>query len=372
MGNGRTTRRRYSRLVVTVVLGLVGGGCSPAEPALFTYQNPNLQLPFRDTHIVPDGGRFYAVGTSEPFWSGANPGVKLYVSDDLREWSFVDLLIDAASLPDDVWYKDRFWAPELRRIGDRYYLTFNCQNNSGSYAEANPSHFHAVGLAAADRIEGPYTVLTPDRPLIDFASNDGSLFEDDDGKVYLFFNNGWTPLHHIFVAEIDLEKAVLLEEPVQLISQEPGTWDGRGIEGAHVIKHEGVYYLFYSSWTRGYAVGYATATNIRGPWTKYERNPLFGAFREDGQPFIYRNGEVVADPASPYQTVGHNQVFAGPDGRYWTSFHGYKAGVESPGMVMDPFWFEDGVIRTAAPTYTPQTVQVAPHMAREFPGLRGR
>jgi xylan 1,4-beta-xylosidase len=354
----------------TLLAALVVGACSRPEPPLFSYQNPNMQLPFRDTHIVPDRGQFYAVGTSEPFWEGANPGVKLYVSDDLVNWTFVTLLIDAAGLPDDVWYKDRFWAPELRRIGERYYLTFNCQNNSGSYAAANPRHFHAVGLAVADRIDGPYTVLTHDEPLTSFASNDGSLYEDDDEKVYLFFNNGWTDIHHIFVAELDVEKGALKEEPVRLISQEPGTWDGGGIEGAHVVKHESVYYLFYSSWTRGYAVGYATATDIRGPWTKYERNPLFGAFRDrDGQTFIYRDGEMIADPESPYQTVGHNQVFVGPDGRFWTSFHGYKIDVKTPGMLMDPFWFEDGVIRTDAPTYTPQTVTIAPHILAQFPGL---
>ena len=36
------------------------------------------------------------------------------------------------------------------------------------------------------------------------------------------------------------------------------------IKGPRVIKRKGIYYLFYSSWGRGYKVGYATSTNIKG------------------------------------------------------------------------------------------------------------
>ncbi len=340
------------------------------ERHMFTYQNPNDQLPFRDTHIIWGDSTFYAVGTSPPYWGGPNPGVKLYSSPDLVNWSFTALLIDASKLPADVWYKDRFWAPELHKINNRYFLTFNCQNSGGGhYATTDMLHHHACGLAVADHIEGPYTVKTHDEPLTPFPSNDLTLFTDDDGKVYAFFNNGWTDIHHIYVAELDTASYVLKEDPVKLISQEPGKWDGGGIEGAYVIRKDDTYYMFYSSWTRGYAVGYATANSVYGPWTKYEKNPLFGAFSEDGTNYLFREGAIIADTLSPYVTVGHNQVFTGPDGRLWTSFHGYVQGAEEASAIIDPIWFEDGAIKTAAPTYTPQTVPIKPAILERFPGL---
>ena len=41
------------------------------------------------------------------------------------------------------------------------------------------------------------------------------------------------------VAEIDLEKAELKEEPIECIKQEPGQWDGGGIEGRHShVRHD--------------------------------------------------------------------------------------------------------------------------------------
>lgn len=340
------------------------------ESKEFFYRNPNTLLPFRDTHIIPYDSVFYAIGTSPPYWGGPNAGVKLYRSPDLKNWEYVTLLIDAAALDDDVWYKDRFWAPELHRFNNRFFLTFNCQNSGGgSYASEEMKHFHACGLAIADNIEGPYRVVTHDKPLTSFPSNDMTLFQDEDGKIFCFFNNGWTDLHKIYVAELDTVNYVLKEEPVVLFSQEPGKWDGAGIEGSHVIKHEGTYYMFYSSWTQGYAVGYATADNVYGPWSKYEGNPLFGAFMRNDSTFIFKEGKAYYDPDSPYTTVGHNQVFTGPDGSVWISCHGYRKGDENASMIMDPIWFEDKKIKTDAPTYRTRIVKISREMEAGFPGL---
>jgi xylan 1,4-beta-xylosidase len=223
-------------------------------------------------------------------------------------------------------------------------------------------------LAVSDEIIGPYKVLTHEKPLAEFPSNDLHLFPDDDGKTYAFFNNGWTNIHKIFVAEIDLEKGKLIEEPVELIKQESG-WDGSGIEGAHVIKQDGIYYLFYSSWTKGYAVGYATAKNIRGPWTKSNDNPIFGAYSKDGKNYIFKNGKELQVDQSPYVTLGHNQIFKGPDGNFWTSCHAYTDAGKA-WMIMDPIWFEDGKVKTNAPTFTPQTVPVDKKFLKMFPGLK--
>lgn len=331
---------------------------------VWKYQNPNLQVPMRDPHILPDQGRYYVVGTSAPFWPAdprPNPGVKLYSSDNLSDWEYEGLLIDASQLAEDVWYKDRFWAPELHRIGGRYYLTFNSRNQSREH-----KHHHACGVAVAGEVTGPYTVLTHKKPLTPWKSttNDLTLYEDDDGKVYALFNGRKGRIHRIWTAEVDMENMRLVEDPVELIRHDPGTWEDKGIEGAYVVKKEGVYYLFYSSWTHGYAVGYATSSNIRGPWKRSEANPLFGA-RKDGRGIRY--GKIIDDPDFPYSAVGHNSVFRGPDGRYWTSCHayltGWKQGVmggkEKVAMVIDPIAFKDGRILFDGPTYTPQYIHAA-------------
>lgn len=337
---------------------------TPMRVPEFNYQNPNPALDVRDTVILPDNGKFYSIGTCPPYWSGPNPGVKLFVSDNMVDWKFETMLIDAEKLPPETWYKDRFWAPELHKIKGKYYLTFNCLNESEKY-----KHYHACGIAVADKITGPYKVMTPDKPLTPWPSNDLTLFEDEDGKVYAFFNNGWTDVHRIYVAEMDMKNLQLKEKPIELFHQEAGTWDGSGVEGSAVVKNNGTYYLFYSSWTKGYAVGYATAKNIHGPYTKNKNNPLFGAWSKDGKNVAVRYGKDIEDAKFPFTSLGHNQFFTGPDGRIWTSCHTYATGHKDASMMIDPIWFENGEVKTTAPSYTPQQSKISAEMLKQFPGL---
>ena len=135
-------------------------------------------------------------------------------------------------------------------------------------------------------------------------------------------------------------------------------WDAIGIEGAYVIKRNGIYYLFYSSWTRGYEIGYATARNIRGPWKKHEGNPIYGAMNKST---CHKNGFTWSgDANSPFNQVGHNEVFTGPDGRLWLSCHGITDdNPEQPALVIDPIDFdEEGNIRKKIPSYTLQTTSL--------------
>lgn len=165
----------------------------------------------------------------------------------------------------------------------------------------------------SDSLLGDYEVITHDEPFL--RGNDLTFFEDKDhNKVYAFNNHSKT----IFAVEVDLNNVKPIGEPVPCISAgnlEDGDWNGLSIEGAYCIKNEQTYYLFYSAWSRGYEIGYATADHPLGPWTKYMENPIYGAQLEAA---CKKNGlKFTGDPDSPWRAVGHNQVFDGPDGRRW-------------------------------------------------------
>ena len=349
----------------------------------FTYQNPIRDgidpNGIRDCQVFRDGDFWYLTATAFPHWArqetkgNLNEGVPLYKSKDLNHWQFIKYVVQR---PDSTaWYYRRFWAPEIQKIKGKYYATFNCSNPDHGY----PGQW--FGYAVADQVEGPYKVVTHDKPLAN--GNDLMFYEDDDGKVYAFFNRG----HEFGIGfyEIDLESGKLIGKPVSCITPSqvdyetdakgnivkvPGYdgrlinkvkkyygWDSIGIEGAYVIKRNNIYYLFYSSWTRGYEIGYATATNIRGPWKKYENNPFYGAMSKQA---CERNGfEWHGDDKSPFNQVGHNEIFKGPDGRYWLSCHGITNNQhDTPMLIIDPIDFdEQGRIKANGPTYEPQTVK---------------
>jgi xylan 1,4-beta-xylosidase len=363
------------------------GSTAYAQHESFIYQNPVSAgidtNGLRDCQVFRDGDYWYMTGTSYPHWEreelngNLNKGVVLYRSKNITQWEFVKYIIER---PDNTkWYYRRFWAPEIQKINGKYYATFNCSNPVAGYPGQH------IGYAVADKIDGPYTVITDRKPLSN--GNDLTLFQDDDGKVYAFWNRGRE--FGIGFAEIDLEKAEFKTKPQTAIQpsaveydindkgdtvktpdydgrpvnkvKKYSGWDAIGIEGAYVIKQNNRYYLFYSSWTRGYEIGYATSNSIKGPWIKNEGNPFYGA---QSKATCQKNGmEYTGDENSPFNQVGHNQIFKGPDSRFWLSCHGILKANEGkqpkPFLVIDPIGFDkNGNIKANCPTYTRQIVKI--------------
>ena len=321
---------------------------------IFEYQNPirnGIVNGMRDCQVFEDKGKFYLTGTSYPFWywnKKKNPGIKIYSSNDLLSWKFEQLLIDRSKLDTTVWYLDRFWAPEIHKIQGKYFLTFNCQNESTVNYLVKGQH---GGIAVSDRLLVDYTVISHEEPFL--VGNDLTLFEDDNGKVYAFNNHNKT----IFAVEVDMDSVKPIGNPVPCITSgklENGDWDGVSIEGTYCIKRDGLYFLFYSSWTRGYEIGYATAKQPLGPWTKYENNPVYG--EQNKSSCKKYNVEFTGDPDNPWAAVGHNEVFEGPDGRLWISCHGILKNEGVPYLVIDPIDFIDGIMKIDGPTHTLQTI----------------
>ncbi|ANY19348.1 Glycosyl hydrolases family 43 [Tsuneonella dongtanensis] len=332
----------------------VAAGAMPdlalAKGNSFTWQNPifdGITGGIRDAQVLRDGGRWHLVGTAPEFWTGPNLGVRIFSSDTLTSWGEERLLIDRSKLDPSVWYYDRFWAPEIHRIEGKYWLVVNCRNESEAH-----KHSHGTLLARADALDGPYEILTPKQPLV--TGNDMTIFTDDDGQTFGY----WNQEKVIKGGRLWLDGGKFLGEPWDCFYVGgPQAWDKIGIEGPYVIKRDGRYYMFYSSWSRGYEIGYATADRPEGPWTKFSGNPIYGAQNE-------RECEKAGlacnvDTRTPYRAVGHNEVFTGPDGRLWISCHGIlrdgpHAGI--PSLVIEPIDFVNGEIRIKGPTSTPQTV----------------
>lgn len=354
-----------------------------AADRVFTYQNPigdGLDPHgVRDCQVFRDGDKWFMTATVWPHWPRQetfgiyNPGVVLYSSDNLTKWKFEKVLVPAPAPDSRKWYQRRFWAPEVHQLGGKYYALFNASNPDHGFPG---QHF---GYAVADSLLGPYRVVTEAKPLAN--GNDFTVFADDDGNTWAFWNRGHE--FGIGFAQIDLVTGQLLTEPTTAITpgaldyainpdgtpaMEPGydgrpvrkvakyyAWDSIGIEGAYVIKRQGTYYLFYSSWTRGYEIGYATAPKVTGPWTK-AGEPFYG---EQSEQACQKNGlPYTGNPDSPFNQVGHNEIFPGPDGRLWLSCHGIlKSKPEQPMLVIDPLDFDAaGRLVKKAPSYTPQTI----------------
>lgn len=256
----------------------------------------------RDPMIMVSDDTYYLTGTQPPYWQGENAGVHLWSSKDLKHFTDLGLIIRRDELPENLWCRDRFWAPELFTDGKKIYATFNCRNESAAYP-----HDFGVGLATADRPEGPYTVISADNPVCD--GIDGSILKDDNGQLYLAANgilpeNGKTAL---FLRKLDGATGIASDTQLVCTTGEPGQWDHVGVEGQCIVKRHGIYFQWYSAWGEGadggyYRAGILTAPSINGPWTKSPQGPI-----------IKTNEE--------YTGCGHNHSFRGLDGKDYVVFH---------------------------------------------------
>jgi beta-xylosidase len=326
----------------------------------------------RDHQIIHVDGRWYMTGSSRPIWNGKNPGVQLLVSSDLLNWSHCDWLIDASQLPDDRFYNGRFWAPEIHHAHGKFWLTVN----SGNGLDQKPQrmHQHAIVLLVADRVTGPYELVTKDRPIGMPFKNDASLFTDEDGRSYLYCSGGG-----LWQAEIDLPAGRIIgRDDLEKIRspRDPGTpdWMIGGIEGPFVIKRGGMYYMFFSAWTRGYEVGVMSAASPLGPWELMPASPIFGSRKRR-----YRQQQMEAggyahlpfdDTPDPFVETGHCAIFEGPDGRDWICCHYFLEGADpilsgpvieyrdtTPQLGIEPLHFRNGTFVVDGPTWTEQVVQ---------------
>ncbi|MFZ5431501.1 MAG: glycoside hydrolase family 43 protein [Bacteroidota bacterium] len=250
------------------------------------------KVPFGDPFILLHEGTYYAYGTH-----GAD-GIEVYVSDDLLTWRGpVGVKNGLALHKDDVWGNRWFWAPEVYYVNGRFYMYFSADEH--------------ICAATANSPLGPFTQEVK-KPMIENEKCiDNSLFIDDDGKPYLFFDRFNDGLN-IWVAELEAD----------LITVRPGTmhkcihvsqpWEEiwpRVNEGAFVLKRNGIYYMTYSANSYEspfYGIGFATATHINGPWVKYEHNPIF-----------QKPGNLVG--------VGHSALFTDKVGNLRKVFHAHNS-----------------------------------------------
>ncbi|MDE3182888.1 MAG: family 43 glycosylhydrolase [Bacteroidota bacterium] len=341
-----------------------------SQSHVFRYTNPitrDTSLSMRDYCIIKVRDKWYCTGTSNPIWTGPNPGVRLLVSDDLIHWRQYSWLIDASKLPADCPYNGRFWAPEIHFIKNKYWLTVN----SGKVTAEDPKGMktHGIWLFSSDSVTGPYKLVNG--PLTSQYNNDATLFEDEDGQTYLYCSgNG------LFQAKIDLNTGKLTT-PIQkfLDKKQLGwtEWMVGGIEAPFLTKKEGTYFMFFSTWTRGYEIGLLKSKSPLGPWKLASPEPIFGTRKKGYRQELAISGGYAdlkyQDTEDPYCEAASNSLFTGPDGKLWSSCHylmykkrpyPYSQTFEpwelTPEMGIEPVHYKNGMFYINGPTWTEQIV----------------
>jgi xylan 1,4-beta-xylosidase len=222
-----------------------------------------------DPTIFFHKGTYYLYGTGSPQFSAGFP---VYTSTDLKKWSRAAGAKNGYALQKgDAFGDARFWAPQVFRYNNKFYMAYAANEH--------------IGIAVAGSPLGPFT--SPTRKAISEETKqiDPYIFIDDNGKKYMYYvvvaNGG----NRIYVAEMNDDILSVKKETAKLCIEATEKWENTDpqysdwsvTEGPTVIKHNNMYYLIYSAnhfKSIDYAVGYATSTSPVGPWKKYEGNPI--------------------------------------------------------------------------------------------------
>ena len=147
----------------------------PWRPLLRENIHPKILSGYGDPAVIRTDGGYYLVATS----NDALDAFPLLHSDDLDQWRHVGFAFAQGQAPDWVAHgvrKGDFWAPEIARVGDEYWLAYTARDRALALG---------IGFAKAKSPEGPWTDLG--RPLLSGGVIDPHIFVDDDGERYLLW-----------------------------------------------------------------------------------------------------------------------------------------------------------------------------------------
>ena len=212
-----------------------------------------------------------------------------FSSPDLVTWTKHTRILDTASIK---WAKRAMWAPSVVEKGGKYYFFF------GANDIQNNKEYGGIGVAVADRPEGPYKDHLG-KPLIDSFINgaqpiDQFAFKDRDGKYYLVYG-GW---RHCNIAQLnkDFTGFVPMKDGTIFKEITPENF----VEGAFMLWRKGKYYFMWSEggWTGpDYSVAYAISDSPFGPFK--------------------RIGKILQQDAAIANGAGHHSVINVPGTDEW-------------------------------------------------------
>lgn len=224
-----------------------------------TYTNP-VQPDIADPTVILDGNTYYAYATHSKDHPIMKRGIRLYTSENLIQWRDCGYVIKE----EQSWGKTRFWAPDIIKRNNIYYLYYATDTR--------------ICVAQSKHPMGPFKELNQSPIEPESVRIDAHAYQDN-GRIYLYyvrFNKG----NEIWGGELNDDMVTLKQDSLRLMIRPDQPWERHQAaitEGPAILKHNGLYYLTYSGShfeSPNYAVGYATSESPLGPWVKYPYNPI--------------------------------------------------------------------------------------------------
>ncbi len=263
-----------------VLMGLLSLNLVYSDDTVLVRNNPlnvngqNFYAADPSVVVAQDGRLFLFPTTDNRDWE-KQFGWSCYSTTNLVDWTDHGVIF---SNQDSKWGENKAWAPDIIRRDGKYYFYYYFNNGGGGKG--------GVGVAVADRPEGPFKELTPQKLC---RGHDPAVFGDDDGRYWLYLQDT--------VYELGDDMASFKSGPTNLNLQ----YRPEKFEAAYVFKRDGLYYFTIArDWNN---LIYYTAESPTGPFEfrgeffkKYGGNNHHSIVNYKGRWILFYHEWVKNDP----------------------------------------------------------------------------
>lgn len=278
-------------------------------------QNPILKGFHPDPSIIRVGEDYYIATSTFEWW----PGVRLHHSRDLKHWELIEAPLNRMSQLDlrGVGASQGIWAPCLTYDKGTFYLVYTVVK--AFYCNMYDTENY---LVTARDIHGPWS----DPIALNNFGFDPSLFHDEDGRKYMVSMVTDHRVPKKYAGRLVLQEYDAVNKkmtgPVREIYQAEKIF----LEGPHIFKRNGWYYLFSADTGTGEGHGQTIqrSRNIWGPYEMYQAD--FMERTEDGEAYSILTSRHHPDIL--LQKSGHADLVETPDGEWYIVHLCGRAGCE--------------------------------------------
>ena len=238
-----------------------------------TYTNPIIPGSFPDPSICRVDDHYYIVNSSFEYF----PALPIHKSNDLINWELIGYGLDHSNINSsinlyDVQQEGGIHAPSIRYNKGLYYVvSTNVYNPLDSEKNSQMVNF----IITANDPRGPWSSphVINNAPGID-----PDIFFDDNGRVWFVGTHAPGDMNadgigEIWVQELDLKNWKLIGSRYTVWA---GACGGCCVEGPHIYKRKGKYYLMVAEGgtSRNHSVMIAISDSINGLFESNPKNPI--------------------------------------------------------------------------------------------------
>ncbi|MCQ2228287.1 MAG: glycoside hydrolase 43 family protein [Bacteroidales bacterium] len=269
-----------------------------------TYRNPIINADVPDMTLCRVGDYYYMVSTTMHLM----PGGPVMRSSDMMHWETISYLFDKIEdgdrydLIDGSAYGQGQWASSMRYHNGRFYVWFT--------ANGAP---HKGFIFSSEKAEGPWELIA--RPP---HFHDGSLFFDDDDRVYICCEQG-----HLVELSADLQG--VKEGGVDTVLFQRDEEEKTSLlEGSNMFKYDGRYYIMM----------------ISMDWSIPGRVRREVCYRADNIMGPYEKKVILETPFETYGGVGQGAIVDGKNGEWYGLIFQDRGGIGRVPCLMPCRWID--------------------------------